>query len=180
MTDPEAYRELYAILNRIGPIEVLKRLELACPAGSTPATGCRDAKRSGGQEPTDFRHSAAVAGDEGRGPLGRLLDKWEMEAARLDEQERVSRSKGHVDTAMISRNFAAAYRVCGAQLADALGDPRPKSEGQSVEGGAGVTGSTAMVLPSGARMAWDEMMADLESDGASGPGNRELSEPEVE
>lgn len=37
MSDPEAYRELYAILDRIGPVEALRRLNAAESAGKTEA-----------------------------------------------------------------------------------------------------------------------------------------------
>lgn len=155
-------------------IEARERLKGTAPAGSTPATGCRDAKRSGGQEHTDRRHSAAVAGDEGRGALQEAIDFHKrLVAGHEQSYHNYKGSKVMMRVEEHHANMATVHQGVVDFLKTLRGLPRPKSEGQSV-GGCPDCGSPNVT---GYNDGWNGCnecrwwWTTPESDGASGPGN---------
>jgi len=105
----------------------LERLAETPPAGSSPASGCRDAERSGDQTATRIRHGSAVVGDEGREALWQLAHTWEREAAALRRAAAEWEKKNHVTQAACDRRNAAVNSEHAYQLLTLLGPPRPKS-----------------------------------------------------
>jgi len=122
----EDWKTIHALVDELGPVEALKRLEGTPPAGSLPASGSGAAEREPSQPRDTCSSSAPPFGGQATGELQRLLEYLENEAENMEALGTPVEGEDPCIRESAER-YAADYRLWASLVRDAIGEPRAQS-----------------------------------------------------